>query len=174
MAHSIITHPMSKSLVSFAIVALLFMTSCSDSEKTAQTGPAETTDLTMPAAPPCTPGLAKKLVEENNYIDVDIKALLEALRSANQKSQTLDESKSDEVAKAKAVTYRFMSHVTVTDGKFVLDNSTAKSLNIPEEAFNILKQNIDDINSAYKKWKEEGQDIPMPSFTEEDLKALLD
>lgn len=161
---------MSKTLASLAIVASLFVISCSNSEKTSS-AQADTTDNTIPAEAPCTPGLTKKLIEDSSYIDVDIKALSDAILAANQKSQTLDESMSDDVAKA--VIYRFMSHITVVDGQYVLDNSTAKSLNIPEEAFNTLKQNINDINSAYKKWKEEGMDASIPPIDEEFFDSLL-
>jgi len=121
-----------------------------------------------------TPGLAKQLVENNTYIDIDITAISESMVASQTGSRKIDDGLNDKIAQAKAAIHRFYSHVTLKDNQYVLDNCTAKDLNMSESLFTTMKQNIDEMNEGLKQAEKKGYEIVTSQITEEYLKSLLE
>lgn len=120
-----------------------------------------------------TPGLTKQLVENDSYIDIDLFDLSDEIVKSIETSRALSTEKLDDIAKAKAAIYRFYSHITTTDNGYILDKCTAKDLNLSENLFATLKQNIEEMNQGIVQAQKEGKEIIIAPITQDYLNSLL-
>lgn len=117
-------------------------------------------------------GLVNKLVADNEFIDVDLYAVQSGIVSEDASRKSADEFRTD-MAKAKAAIYRFYSHVSLVDGEYVLDNCTAKDLNISPELFETMSQDIEKSNGYTREARKNGEAVEMTPITQEYLESLL-
>ena len=80
----------------------------------------------------------------------------------------------EEIAQAKAAVYRFYQHVSIRDGYYVCDLSSASEIKVSEEVFNDFTNNLKEINAFIKERRQNGVQIDLPEVTEEYLNSLLD
>ena len=159
-------------LISITLIIIsIILSSCSNNDEITpkQTGPIIETEHPVKG----TPGLAKTLVEDNQFIDVDIIQLNKDLIDATTRSRHIDNDINDRMAKAKAAIYRFYSNVSITENQFVLAPCTASELNIDESLFNTLKQNLEEMNEIARKTIENGEAVEFVNIDDEYLNSLL-
>lgn len=115
--------------------------------------------------------LVKSYVESNDFIDVDVKAIeYAAINPASSRSQNVTE---EELAKMVAGIYRFYKHVSVIDGLYSCSLKSGAEINISEDMFMSMLNNIEDINGYIKEVKDRGETINVMEPTEEYLESLL-
>lgn len=110
----------------------------------------------------------KSLVENNDYLDVDVDELTKTLstRSKNHIDTTA-------LSKMRAALYRFYSHVKVTDGKYVCDLKNAEEINISERLYETISNNLAQMNSWIEESKKNGKEVMIQEVNEEYLNSLL-
>lgn len=154
-----------KVLKIFIVIALLSMMACVNSETTPITAD-DNTFIVKPSGE-----LVKSYVESNDFIDVDVKAIeYAAINPASSRSQNVTE---EELAKMVAGIYRFYKHVSVIDGLYSCSLKSGAEINISEDMFMSMLNNIEDINGYIKEVKDRGETINVMEPTEEYLESLL-
>ncbi|MEE1944982.1 hypothetical protein VRU48_07685 [Pedobacter sp. KR3-3] len=114
----------------------------------------------------------KSLIERNVYLDVDLSKITLARLQAKKSIAQMREQEM-ELAKAKALVYRYYSHVKLVDGFYVSDLKTAKSINISEQLFDILQKGIAQINADIRGKRAKGIQIEVPPITRGYLDSLI-
>ena len=109
--------------------------------------------------------ITKSIISENSIIDLPFWKIL--IQKGNQAVSV------EELAQAKAALYRFYQHVKVQDNYYTCDLYSASDINVSEEIFNDLMNNLKEINAFVKEIREEGKEIVLPEFTEDYLNSLL-
>lgn len=178
------------SLLAAVLLIMLTTISCSDNSKDTKSesgqNDASYTYVNDDALPNGTPGLARKIIEEDLYIDLDTAALNETMQfigMCNMKIAAGDTTATqvpdrinDNIAKAKATTYRYMTKLKVVDNRLVLDPScTAESLKIHPEIFEKILEDIENTNEYFAIQAAAGnEDIQMPDIDIKELDHILD
>lgn len=143
---------------------LFLMVSCSSSGGKLQS---KDTDLGSPQR-----YSAKYYVDNNSYLDID-----PIMLSRDMMNYTKSEDKDSldvELAKVKAVFYRFYSNIAEDeDGNYYSKCKSAEELNISEELFKYLLGTLDERNAVVKDAKERGVELIVADITEEYLESLL-
>ncbi len=116
-----------------------------------------------------TENLTRKLVEENTFIDVDLHSLAE-----NQTSLSRSEEPSEDVCRAKAALYRFYQNVTVVDGYYHCSVKKASEINLSDELFSALLENLKEMNASMKKLRDSGEDVSIKVPDKAYLESLLE
>ncbi len=148
----------------FFLPSVLLMVSCNSSGGKLQNG---ATDSDSPQK-----YSAKYYVDNNSYLDVDVVMLSRDLMN-DTKSECKDSLDVD-LAKVKAVFYRFYSNVAEDEsGNYYSKCKSAKELNISEELFEYLLGTLEERNTMVKDAKESGVDMIVADITEEYLESLL-
>lgn len=108
----------------------------------------------------------RSYVESGEFIDVDIKTL--ALSNAVNRRMT--RTHTEEEDKAYAALYRFYSHVTVENDKYICSLKSGKEINISETLFNDLIKSLDDMNKLIEENQAKGErviiDVPDSTYLE--------
>lgn len=163
-------------LLSYIAVTAIALTSCNSKSAGSSIDDMpdnDSTELVMPVEVPATPGMARKLIEENTFIDIDYPSLVNRINEAQFDSTKITPSLSDDVARGKAAIYRMASHTKVVDNLMVYDGTPAKELNIADGILKEYLKSIDDNNTVFRKWKNDSLDYEVPPIDEEYLKSLL-
>ena len=148
------------------IISSLSMMACVNNERIPITSEGENTFLAKPSGE-----LVRSYVESNDFIDVDAKAIEYAvINPASSRSQDVTE---EDNAKMVASIYRFYKHVSVIDGLYSCSLKSGAEINISEELFISMLNNIEDMNRLIKKVKDKGETIHVMEPTEEYLESLL-
>ena len=182
---------MSKTLLTMAFAAILSLTACSGGD-TVDTSTATNADITSDATdidldlPNGTPGLAKRIVSENLYIDIDSADFEEVSNAINvcSRRQVLGEDIpaveitdriNDNIAKIKAAIYRLYSNLSIVDNKMVLaPGCTAESMKISDALFKRMQADIDQSNEFIRLQTEAGNATEIAPITDEYLNSLLE
>lgn len=156
-------HYIMKKFVSYILSAVFIITlnSC-DSESN------DATIVQKIAAVSTEPTAVEKIVKNNSFIDIDIN------HAAKQAAMGTRATDTEEMAKAKAAIYRFYSHVRLNESKqYECTLTSAKEINISQNLFEALLQNLEAMNSFIKEGTKSGQNVVAPEITEEYLNSLL-
>ncbi len=78
-----------------------------------------------------------------------------------------------EKAKMKASLYRFYSHLELEDGLYKSSLKNGKEIEISESIFELLANNIKEVNRAIEGQKGKGSEYEVPPITQEYLETLL-
>ena len=89
------------------------------------------------------------------------------------KANKLTSNEENALCKMKAAIYRFYSHVKIKDGKYSCSLTNAREINISNQLFSTLRQNLESGNVWIEKCKKEGKEIVIPEINEEYLNSLL-
>ena len=76
-------------------------------------------------------------------------------------------------AKMMAAVYRFQNHVSVIDGLYSCSLKNGAEINISEELFKSMIDNLEEMNSFIKEYTEKGEKVNVIEPTEEYLESLL-
>ena len=111
----------------------------------------------------------KSLVENNNYLDVDVDRLSQSIcsRSGNSIDTTA-------MGKMRAALYRFYSRVKVADGKYVCDLKNAEEINISERLYEAILNNLNEMNTWVEQSKASGKEVMIQEVDEAYLNSLLE
>lgn len=120
-----------------------------------------------------TPGLAKQIIDENRFIDLDLISLNSKITEASTSSRNIEDTLCDDISMAKAAIYRFYSQVSAGVEGYELAPCTATELNISEGLFNTLKNNLDEMNTFYKEACDKGETVEIAPITQDYLDSLL-
>lgn len=115
------------------------------------------------------PMSAKEYVENNTYINVDIKAISNALTNPLSRSNVSEE----EIAKAKVAVYRFYKNVTVDNGIYSCNLTSGEEINVSSEVFSALLDNLNEMNKSAQEIRDKGGKIGMSVPDENYLNSLL-
>lgn len=120
--------------------------------------------------------LAKTIVENNDFIDVDVAAVVKALQdqSLKKRSSMLSDEYEVSSAKLRAAIYRFYSRVKIEDSHYVTDLQSPDEINVSERVYKALIDNLNEMNEFLAKIKAEGSEVYVPEITEEYLQSLLE
>ena len=108
----------------------------------------------------------QKYVNENTYIDLDIKNLSNGIICGKQVDP-------DEVAQMKAATYRFYRHVRQANGIYVCALSSGEEINVSDRVFETLNKNLKELNLEIARTHKVGKSITTPEVDEDYLQSLL-
>lgn len=118
--------------------------------------------------------LTREIIDNNTFINVDISKLSFDITKAHVQGDSITTQDLDNrLAMAKAAIYRFFSNVKIEGDKYVQTVKSGKELNMSEDVYETLLENLEDMNRAIKEAKEKGPIIEMPEVTEEYLNSLL-
>lgn len=115
-----------------------------------------------------TGALTKQLVANNAYLDVDIeklnKELIDRMKNKYQKP---------ELAKARAVLYRFYSHVHLEGDQYVCSLKSAEEINVSDKFFKYLTDGLKKTNEDIKTMKAKDPKMEIPQITPQYLQGLI-
>lgn len=151
-----------KIFVTFLITATLtIVTGCS--------GRTTTTDTeAVNKAETIVEGLtARQLVDDNTFIDVDITEINKQIAMAP------GEVNPDDIARCKAVLYRFYQNVELIDSAYVCSLKNGKEINISEQTFNTMLSDMNKANEDISNARKRGEDITLSIPDDEYLNSLL-
>lgn len=111
----------------------------------------------------------ESFVENNNYLDVDVDQLSQAICSRSRNS--IDTTA---IGKMRAALYRFYSRVKVVDGKYVCDLKNAEKINISERLYEAILNNLNEMNTWIEQSKTSGKEVMIQEVNEEYLNSLLE
>ncbi|TCD29753.1 hypothetical protein EZ456_01665 [Pedobacter psychrodurus] len=114
----------------------------------------------------------KALVEKKSFIDVDFAKIAPIKLRSNKTEKEMREQEL-EMAKAKAAVYRFYSHVKLINGLYKVEIENGKSINISENSFIFIENNLKANNDWIEKEKAAGKIVDTPPVTSEYLNALI-
>lgn len=118
--------------------------------------------------------LARKIIDENTFIDFDMKELTEEIViTAHSKTRSSSPRHMETSAEAKAATYRFYSNIKIENNQLIQTAKSGKELNMSEKVFNAYMDNIDELNRFAREAIERGDSIVIPEITDEYLNSLL-
>ena len=111
----------------------------------------------------------KSLVENNNYLYVDVDRLSQSIcsRSGNSIDTTA-------MGKMRAALYRFYSRVKMADGKYVCDLKNAEEINISERLYEAILNNLNEMNTWIEQSKASGKEVMIQEVDEAYLNSLLE
>lgn len=112
----------------------------------------------------------RKLAESGAYIDVDFNRLSDELSSADTKASVSLKSDRD---KAYAALYRFYSHVQLVDSNYVCSLKSPEEINVSISVYEILKENLEDMNRQMNELRRSGEKVLLPFIDEDYLDSLL-
>lgn len=115
-------------------------------------------------------GSVQTYVESNAYINVDVQSI--AYGIANPASRSVEVS-DDDVAKMKAAIYRFYKNVTVKDGYYSCSLKNGSEINVSDNVFSALSDNLNEMNAFIKQAKDKGEPVTIKEPDEEYLNSLL-
>ncbi len=145
-------------------VGVLLMVSCNSSGGKLQNGATDSGSSQKYSA--------KYYVDNNSYLDVDVVMLSRDLMN-DTKSECKDSLDVD-LAKVKAVFYRFYSNVAEDEsGNYYSKCKSAEELNISEDLFEYLLGTLQERNAVVKDAKERGVELIVANITDEYLESLL-
>lgn len=151
----------------FMLVASLPMMSCVNDENTPITTMGENTLLVKPSSE-----LVRSYVESNDFIDVDVKAIeYSAINPASSRSKMVTE---EDQAKMIAGIYRFYKCVSVIDGLYSCSLRSGADINVSEDMFILMLNNLEEMNGFIKKAKAKGETVHVMEPTEEYFESLLE
>ena len=78
------------------------------------------------------------------------------------------------MAQLKAAIYRFYKHVSVMDGYYSCDITDGSDINISQEIYSALMNNLQEMNGYIKTEREQGRDVVMSVPDEKYLNSLLE
>ena len=113
--------------------------------------------------------MVQQYLDDNTFINLDVKALARDLASSAS-TQDVDAQK---VALMKVALYRFYSHVDLEDGVYKCNLSRADEINVSDEVFHALLDNLQEMNLAIANARKEGKDINLSKIDQEYLNRLL-
>ena len=111
----------------------------------------------------------QQYVDDNTFIDIDVNGLAYELASTNAENKV----DADKVAKMKAALYGFYSHVTLVDGIYKCDLTSASDINVSSDVSDALLSNLGDMNDAIANAKKEGKEIHASKIDQDYLNSLL-
>ncbi|MDE6142458.1 MAG: hypothetical protein K2F94_00100 [Muribaculaceae bacterium] len=118
--------------------------------------------------------LARRIIDENTFIDFDMKELTEeTVITAHSKTRLSSPKHMEASAEAKAATYRFYSNIKIENNQLIQTAKSGKELNMSEKVFNAYMDNIDELNRFAREAIERGDSIVIPEITDEYLNSLL-
>lgn len=147
----------------FLILILTFAAGCAKTEDLHSV-----TDMVNAAETPS--GLVRTYVETNAFIDVDVPSITYGLANPSSRSSNVN---IDDVAKMKAAVYRFYKNVSVENGFYSCSLSNGTEINISEDVFKALLDNLKDMNSFIEECMNKGEVVHITEPTEEYLNSLL-
>lgn len=115
--------------------------------------------------------LVKAYVDNNTYIDIDIPSVAYGIANPSSSSVKIGE---DDVAKAKAAIYRFYKNVSVADGYFICSIQSGSDINVSDNVFTALSDNLNEMNSFIRKAKAKGETVNIFEPDENYLNSLLE
>lgn len=155
-----------KTLKLLVIIALPFMAACISNERT----PTPVADENaIPAQP--SGELIRAYVENNDFIDVDYKAIEYA--AINPTSSRAENVTEEDHAKMMAAVYRFNKHVSVIEGQYSCSLKNGAEINISEELFKAMIDNLEEMNTFIEECAKKGKKVNVIEPTEEYLESLL-
>ena len=72
-----------------------------------------------------------------------------------------------------AAVYRFNIHVSVVDGLYYCSLKNGAEINISEDLFKYMIDNLEEMNGSIKEYAEKGEKVNVIEPTEEYLESLL-
>lgn len=151
------------------ITIMLFFVGCKSGNKTEDKSTESTAETPQMTDTP--KGLVKKYVEDNTYIDVDIPSIAYSLANPSAVSGTIS---GDDMAKAKAAIYRFYKNVSIVDGYFTCSIQSGSDINVSDNVFTALSENLNEMNSHIKEAKAKGETVNLFEPDENYLNSLLE
>lgn len=130
--------------------------------------PVSITDLANSVEAP--EGLVRTYVDNNTYIDVDVPSIVAGLVNPSGRSASVN---ADDFAKMKTAIYRFYKNVSLEDGYYVCSIQNGSEINISENVFNALHDNLDQMNAFIKEVKNKGETVHIMEPDEAYLNSLL-
>lgn len=130
--------------------------------------PVSITDLANTIEAP--EGLVRTYVDNNTFIDVDVPSIVAGLANPAGRSEAV---KDDDIAKMKTAIYRFYKNVSLEDGYYVCAINSGKEINISENVFNALHDNLEEMNAFIKAAKDKGETVHIMEPDEAYLNSLL-
>lgn len=97
-----------------------------------------------------------------------------AFLSVDTRDKVISAMQDTDVAKLKAAVYRFYKHVSVQDSKYVTSLKGANEINLSNDLYNLLKENMDQMNKDIDKLREKGKKVMIQEVTPEYLNSLID
>lgn len=79
-----------------------------------------------------------------------------------------------EIAELKVIIYRFYNTVEIIEGNYVTKIRKGKEIKISEDIFNILKENLDQLNIQANNLHQEGNIVDKPEVNTIYLESLLE
>ncbi len=162
----------------YSLLALSLTISCATHEEISSTSQLSNPDTT-PARPLLTPVTkAKTLVENNTYIDVDMKALNKAMvdyirANGIPKYDITADLYPEEYEMSRAAMYRFYSKIVIEDGLPVCTAKSAEELNMSERTFKYMDDNIKQMHQQGLQAKAEGIEVDVQPITAGYLNFLI-
>ena len=80
------------------------------------------------------------------------------------KANKLTSNEENALCKMKAAIYRFYSHVKIKDGKYSCSLTNAREINISNQLFSTLQQNLESGNIWIEKCKKEKKEVIIPEI----------
>lgn len=121
-----------------------------------------------------TPGMARAIIDENRYIDIDINAVAQSINEYREESRPIDKTYTDNIAIARAANYRYFSHVKLDNGKYTVGNITAKDLNMSESTFEAFQKGLEEFNASLSTMNADGMEMDSILFPQEELDRMLE
>ena len=109
-----------------------------------------------------TPGMARDIVNENRYIDIDVNAVAKSVNEYREESRPIDKTYTDNLAIVRAASYRYFSHVTLDNGRYTVGNITATDLNMSESTFEAFQKSLEELNVSLSTMEMKMDSIPFP------------
>ena len=110
--------------------------------------------------------LLKELAQGDEFINLDVEVF--------RNTTLLPISRGgEEITKAKAMIYRFYKHVKLVDGKYLLELDNPKKLKMNMEVYELLKSNLEQMNSSIDSLKKQGVDVVISPVDAAYLNMLL-
>lgn len=114
--------------------------------------------------------LVKAYVNNNTYIDIDIPSIAYGIANPASRSVEIGE---DDIAKAKAAVYRFYKNVSIIDGYYSCSIQSGSDINVSDNVFTALSENLNEMNSFIKEAKAKGETVNLFEPDENYLNSLL-
>ena len=157
---------MIKLLIS-ATLALPLLVGCASRENVQDVPVADVSPIpTKPSSE-----LVRSFVENDAFIDVDVKAVIYGqINAASRAENNLSE---EDFAKMQAAIYRFYKHVSIVDSQYVWDLNSGAEINISEDIYNAFVGSLQEGNAQIREWNAKGERVELGKITEEYLESLL-
>jgi hypothetical protein len=114
-----------------------------------------------------TGGETARLLKEDAVIDIDIEKLNKELSD-----RTKPKYQKPELAKARAVLYRYYSHVKLNGDQYVSTLKSAGEINVSEKFFKYLNDGLNKTNQEIKRMKAKDPNLEIPQITPQYLQSL--